>query len=96
MLTFLLMFVIIHVTEGLKEKGLMAGIAIGVTVGLEAILAFAHHRCVYESSQVFCSGDGFGTLGLFRDLFDGTIAGSNACYYELLCYEKNKLLPVGK
>ncbi|MBI3259408.1 MAG: aquaporin [Ignavibacteriae bacterium] len=38
-LTFLLMFVIIHVSEGSKEKGLMAGIAIGGTVGLEAIFA---------------------------------------------------------
>ena len=33
------MFVIIHVAEGSKEKGLMAGIAIGGTVGLEAIFA---------------------------------------------------------
>lgn len=38
-LTFILMFVIIHVAEGSKEKGLMAGIAIGGTVALEAIFA---------------------------------------------------------
>lgn len=38
-LTFLLMFVIIHVAEGSKEKGLMAGIAIGGVVGLEAMFA---------------------------------------------------------
>lgn len=38
-LTFLLMFVIIHVSEGAKEKGLMAGAAIGAMVGLEALFA---------------------------------------------------------
>lgn len=38
-LTFILMFVIIHVAEGSKEKGLMAGVAIGGTVALEAVFA---------------------------------------------------------
>jgi aquaporin Z len=38
-LTFILMFVIIHVSTGAKEKGLMAGAAIGATVCLEAIFA---------------------------------------------------------
>jgi aquaporin NIP len=38
-LAFTLMFVIIHVSTGAKEKGLMAGAAIGSTVGLEAIFA---------------------------------------------------------
>ncbi len=38
-LTFLLMFVIICVAVGAKEKGLMAGAAIGATVGLEALFA---------------------------------------------------------
>jgi len=38
-LTFFLMFVIIHVAQGAKEKGLMAGVAIGGMVGLEAIFA---------------------------------------------------------
>lgn len=38
-LTFFLMFVIIHVAEGSKEKGLMAGVAIGATVALEAMFA---------------------------------------------------------
>ena len=36
-LTFMLMFVIIHVSEGSKEKGLMAGIAIGGVVALDAL-----------------------------------------------------------
>ncbi len=35
-MTFLLMLVIIHVATGSKEKGVMAGIAIGATVLLEA------------------------------------------------------------
>ena len=38
-LTFLLMLVILSVAKGSKEQGLMAGIAIGATVGLEAMFA---------------------------------------------------------
>ncbi len=38
-LTFLLMYVILCVAEGAKEKGLMAGVAIGAVVGLEAMFA---------------------------------------------------------
>ncbi|MRX28000.1 MIP/aquaporin family protein [Kangiella sp. HZ709] len=38
-LTLILMFVIMHVAFGAKEKGLMAGAAIGTTVGLEAMFA---------------------------------------------------------
>lgn len=38
-LTFILMFVIINVATGSKEKGLMAGVAIGATVGLESMFA---------------------------------------------------------
>ena len=39
MLTFFLMFVIIHVSQGAKEKGLMASVAIGGMIALEAIFA---------------------------------------------------------
>ena len=38
-LTFFLMFVIIHVSQGAKEKWLMAGVVIGGMVALEAIFA---------------------------------------------------------
>jgi len=38
-LAFLLMFVILHVSQGAKEKGIMAGIAVGGTVSLEALVA---------------------------------------------------------
>jgi aquaporin NIP len=38
-LTFLLMFVILSVSTGAKEKGLMAGVAIGSVIGLEALFA---------------------------------------------------------
>ncbi len=38
-LTCFLMFVILSVSSGAKEKGLMAGVAIGATVGLEALFA---------------------------------------------------------
>ncbi|HBN76245.1 MAG TPA: aquaporin [Planctomycetaceae bacterium] len=38
-LTFLLMFVILNVTVGAKEKGIMAGAAIGSVVALEAMFA---------------------------------------------------------
>jgi aquaporin Z len=39
LLTALLMFVILHVSTGPKEVGMMAGVAIGATVGLEAMFA---------------------------------------------------------
>lgn len=38
-LTFLLMYVILNVSTGAKEKGIMAGAAIGSTVALEALFA---------------------------------------------------------
>ncbi len=38
-LTFILMFTIINVATGAKEKGVMAGVAIGAVVGLEALFA---------------------------------------------------------
>lgn len=38
-LTFLLMFVILNVSVGAKEKGIMAGAAVGAVVALEALFA---------------------------------------------------------
>jgi aquaporin NIP len=38
-LTFILMFVILSVSTGPKEKGIMAGIAIGAVIALEALFA---------------------------------------------------------
>ena len=38
-LTFLLMFVILSVSTGPKEKGIMAGIAVGAVIGMEALFA---------------------------------------------------------
>jgi aquaporin Z len=38
-LTLLLMFVILSVATGAKEKGLMAGVAVGAVIGLEALFA---------------------------------------------------------
>jgi aquaporin NIP len=38
-LTLLLMFVILSVSTGAKEKGLMAGVAVGAVIGLEALFA---------------------------------------------------------
>lgn len=38
-LTFILMFVILSVSSGSKEKGLLAGVAIGAVVALEALFA---------------------------------------------------------
>jgi aquaporin NIP len=38
-LTFLLMMVILQVSQGSKEIGVMAGIAVGATIGLEAMFA---------------------------------------------------------
>jgi aquaporin Z len=38
-LTFLLMFVVLNVSTGAKEKGITAGIAVGSMIGLEAMFA---------------------------------------------------------
>ena len=38
-LTFFLMFIIIHISTGAKEKGLMGGVAVGAIIGLEAMFA---------------------------------------------------------
>jgi aquaporin NIP len=38
-LTLILMFVILCISQGPKEKGIMAGIAVGAVVGLEAMFA---------------------------------------------------------
>ena len=38
-LTFLLMFVILSVSSGAKEKGMMAGVAVGSVIALEALFA---------------------------------------------------------
>jgi aquaporin Z len=38
-LTFLLMFVILNVSTGAKEKGTTAGIAVGAVIALEALFA---------------------------------------------------------
>jgi aquaporin Z len=38
-LTFLLMFVVLSVSTGAKEKGITAGIAVGAIIGLEALFA---------------------------------------------------------
>ena len=38
-LTFILMFTILNVSTGAKEKGVTAGIAIGAVIGLEAMFA---------------------------------------------------------
>jgi aquaporin Z len=38
-LTMLLMFVILSVSTGAKEKGITAGIVIGAVIGLEAMFA---------------------------------------------------------
>ena len=38
-MTYFLMMVIIHVSTGSKEKGIMAGLAVGTTVMLEALFA---------------------------------------------------------
>jgi aquaporin Z len=39
LLTLVLMFVILRVSTGAKEKGITAGIAVGAVIGLEAIFA---------------------------------------------------------
>ena len=54
-LTGLLMFVILCVSTGPKEVGVMAGIAIGGVVGLEAMFAFGPIWCVNEPARSLAS-----------------------------------------
>ena len=67
-LTFFLMFVVLRVTDGSKEKGLLAGVAIGGVVALEAL--FAGPICGASMNPArsvgpALVGDGLGVLWLY-------------------------------
>jgi aquaporin Z len=61
-LTAILMFVILCVSSGAKEKGIAAGIAIGSVVGLEALIA----GLISGASTVRCVGNSRGNRMLVR------------------------------
>jgi aquaporin Z len=77
-LTFILMLVILCVSSGAKEKGLMAGIAVGGVVGLEALFAGpvcgASMNPARSLGPALAAGD-FGSLWLY---LIGPVAGALA------------------
>nr|WP_320041152.1 aquaporin [uncultured Desulfobacter sp.] len=70
-LTFILMFVIIHVATGSKEQGLMAGIAIGGYRCARGNVCRPVHRCIHESGKIFGTGTGFRQHSNIVGLSDG-------------------------
>ena len=70
-LTWLLMFVVLCVSTGPKEMGVMAGIAVGGLIGLEAAVRWAGFGGVDESDSVTGAGSGVGTFGVGMDLCCG-------------------------
>ena len=59
-LTLILMFVILSVSTGAKEKGLMAGVAVGAVVGLGGIVRGPCLRGIDEPSPLVGAGAGVG------------------------------------
>jgi glycerol uptake facilitator-like aquaporin len=55
-LTALLMFVILGVSTGAREKGITAGIVVGSVIGLEAMFAGPDLRRIDESSALTRAG----------------------------------------
>jgi aquaporin Z len=67
-LTFFLMLVILQVSVGAKEKGITAGLAIGATVGLEAMFAGPICGASMNPARSFgpaVFGTGFGSLWIY-------------------------------
>ncbi|MFO0921360.1 MAG: aquaporin [Pirellulales bacterium] len=69
-LTAILMFVILRVSSGAKEKGIMAGVAIGSVIALEAMFAGPICGSFHESSPLVCTSSGFRNDRTSLDLFD--------------------------
>ena len=67
-LTFMLMFVVLTVATGAKEKGIMAGIAIGGVVAFEATFAGPFCGRLHEPGTFVWSSDCEWTAGIALDL----------------------------
>ena len=92
-LTFFLMFVIIHVAQGAKEKGMMAGVAIGGMVALEAIFAGPITGASMNPARSFCSRTLCQAIGNFYG-YDLTAPFCRVSYghWKLLFIERKGLL----
>jgi len=80
-LTFFLMFVIINVSVGAKEKGLMAGVAIGAMVGLEAMFAGSVSGASMNPARSLAPAV---VSGNFRDLWIYIVAPLAGAYLGIL------------
>jgi aquaporin NIP len=84
-LTFFLMLVIINVAQGAKEKGLMAGVAIGGMVALEAVFAGpvtgASMNPARSLAPALVSGHlEFLWIYLIAPMLGGALAVSSCCF----------------
>ncbi len=75
-MTFFLMLVILGVTSGSKEKGLMAGIAIGGTVALDAMFGGPISGASMNPARSFGPDVFSGNLGTFWIYLVGPIVGA--------------------
>ncbi|MBI5236983.1 MAG: aquaporin [Deltaproteobacteria bacterium] len=81
-LTWLLMFVILNVSTGSKEKGLMAGIAIGSVVGFEALFAGPISGASMNPARSLAPALFTGHLNL---VWPYTVAHITGAYLAVLC-----------
>ena len=77
-LTALLMFVILSVSTGAREKGITAGIAVGAVIALGGIVCRADLRRINESCALAGTGSCFRTSQRFVDLSCGTSSRRNS------------------
>ena len=70
-LTAVLMFVILNVSTGPKERGTTAGIAVGSVIALEALFAGPNLRRIDESRAFIRTRVGHATFRRSLDLFGG-------------------------
>ncbi len=75
-MTFFLMLVILGVTSGSKEKGLMAGIAIGGTVALDAMFGGPISGASMNPARSFAPAVFSGNLGTFWIYLIGPLIGA--------------------
>jgi aquaporin Z len=76
LLTTILMFVILRVATGSKETGVMAGVAIGATVALEALFAGPVCGASMNPARSFAPALVSGTLQHLWIYLVATVAGA--------------------
>ena len=88
-LTFLLMFVILNVSTGAKEKGITAGIAIGAIIGLEALFAGQICGASMNPARSFAPALVSGHLGDFWIYLFAPLLGAFAAVFACVCVREN-------